>query len=286
LLELVKKKYVTGWDDPRMPTISGMRRRGYTPEAIQNFTERIGVAKRDSTVDLALLEFHVREDLNRRAPRFMGVLEPLKVIIDNYPDDQTEELDAINNPEDEFSGIRKIPFTKDLLIEQSDFMEAPPKNYFRLTPGREVRLRYAYFITCTKVVKNKTGKVTEIHCTYDPATRGGDSPDGRKVKGTIHWVSVKHAIPAEIRLYDRLFTIPNPTGDKDGRNYKEFLNPDSLRVLKNCKIEPNLKGAEPGFRFQFERLGYFCIDPDSTPENLVINRTVTLRDTWAKIAGK
>jgi glutaminyl-tRNA synthetase len=286
LLELVKKKYVTGWDDPRMPTISGMRRRGYTPEAIQNFTERIGVAKRDSTVDLALLEFHVREDLNRRAPRFMGVLEPLKVIIDNYPDDQTEELDAINNPEDEFSGIRKIPFTKDLLIEQSDFMEAPPKNYFRLTPGREVRLRYAYFITCTKVVKNKTGKVTEIHCTYDPATRGGDSPDGRKVKGTIHWVSVKHAIPAEIRLYDRLFTIPNPTGDKDGRNYKEFLNPDSLRVLKNCKIEPNLKGADPGFRFQFERLGYFCIDPDSTPENLVINRTVTLRDTWAKIAGK
>jgi glutaminyl-tRNA synthetase len=286
LLELVKKKYVAGWNDPRMPTISGMRRRGYTPEAIQNFTERIGVAKRDSTVDLALLEFHVREDLNQRAPRFMGVLEPLKVIIDNYPDHQTEELEAINNPEDESSGTRKIPFAKELLIEQSDFMEEPPKNYFRLAPGREVRLRYAYFITCTQVVKDKTGKVIEIHCTYDPATRGGDSPDGRKVKGTIHWVSAKHAIPAEIRLYDRLFTIPNPTGDKDGRNYKEFLNPDSLKVIRNCMIEPNLKGAEPGLRFQFERLGYFCIDPDSTPKNLVINRTVTLRDTWAKIAGK
>jgi len=286
LLELVKKKYVAGWDDPRMPTISGMRRRGYTPETIQNFTERIGVAKRDSTVDLALLEFHIREDLNKRAVRFMGVLEPLKVIIDNYPDHQTEELDAINNPEDESSGTRKVPFAKELFIEQSDFMEEPPKNYYRLAPGREVRLRYAYFITCTQVVKDKTGKVTEIHCTYDPATRGGDSPDGRKVKGTIHWISAKHAIPAEIRLYDRLFSIPNPIGNKDGRNYKEFLNPDSLRVLKNCRIEPNLKGAKPGFRFQFERLGYFCIDPDSTPENLVINRTVTLRDTWAKIAGK
>ncbi len=286
LLELVKKKYVASWDDPRMPTISGMRRRGYTPEAIQNFTNRIGVAKRDSTVDLTLLEFHVREDLNKCAPRFMGVLEPLKIIIDNYPNNRTEELDAINNPEDESSGTRKVPFAKELLIEQSDFMEEPPKNYYRLAPGREVRLRYAYFITCTQVVKDKTGKVTEIHCIYDPATRGGDSPDGRKVKGTIHWVSAKHAIPAEIRLYDRLFSIPNPTGDKDGRNYKEFLNPDSLRVLKNCRIEPNLKGAEPGFRFQFERLGYFCIDPDGTPENLVINRTVTLRDTWAKIAGK
>jgi len=286
LLELVQKNFVSGWDDPRMPTISGMRRRGLTPQSIRNFANRIGVAKRDSTVDVALLEFSVREDLNKHALRFMGVLNPLKVVIDNYPEDQEEELDAINNPEDESAGKRKIPFSKVIYIEKTDFMEDPPKKYFRLAPGREVRLRYAYFVTCTNIVKDINGNVVEVHCTYDPATRGGDSSDGRKVRGTIHWVSAKHAITAEVRLYDRLFTVPNPLGDKAGSDYKEFINPDSLKVLHNCLIEPNLKYAKSGLRFQFERLGYFCIDPDTTDDNLVINRTVTLRDTWAKIAKK
>lgn len=286
LLELVQGEYVNGWDDPRMPTISGMRRRGYTSAAIRYFADRIGVAKRESTVDVALLEFSVREDLNKIAPRFMGVMNPLKVVIDNYPENQVEELEAINNPEDESAGIRKIPFSKVIYIEKTDFMEDPPKKFFRLAPGREVRLRYAYFVTCTDVVKNESGEIIEVHCTYDPATRGGDSPDGRKVRGTIHWVSAKHVLPAEVRLYDRLFTIPNPSGDKEGRDYKEFINPESLKVLTNCLVEPNLTNAKPGLRFQFERLGYFCVDPDTTNDNLVFNRTVTLRDTWAKIANK
>lgn len=283
LLELVQKKYVSGWDDPRMPTITGMRRRGYTPEAIRNFAERIGVAKRDSTVDVALLEFSVREHLNKIAPRYMGILNPLKVIIDNYPEDQEEFLDAINNPEDESAGVRKVPFSKELYIEATDFMEDPPKKYFRLAPGREVRLRYAYFVTCTDVVKDENGRVIEVHCSYDPATRGGDSPDGRRVKGTIHWVSARHAKTAEIRLYDRLFNVENPSEE----NYLDHLNPDSLKFLNNCYIEPALfEDAKPGLRFQFERLGYFCVDPDTTTDKLVINRTVTLRDTWAKIAVK
>lgn len=283
LLELVKKGYVNGWDDPRMPTISGMRRRGYTPEAIQNFAERIGVAKRDSTVDVALLEFSVREHLNKIAPRFMGVLNPLKIVIDNYPDDKEEYLDAINNPEDADAGTRQVPFSKELYIEADDFTENPPKKFFRLTPGREVRLRYAYFITCTGVVKNSAGNITEVHCTYDPATRGGDSPDGRKVKGTLHWVSARHARAAEVRLYDRLFNVENPGGE----HFLEQLNRESLKTLQRCYIEPALtEQALPGFRFQFERLGYFCVDPDTTPTKPVLNRTVTLRDTWAKIAQK
>jgi len=283
LLELVQKKIVNGWDDPRMPTISGMRRRGYTPESIRNFAERIGVAKRDSTVDVALLEFSIREHLNRIAPRYMGVLNPVKVIIDNYPEDREEFLDAINNPEDESAGIRKVPFSRELYIEANDFMEEPVRKFHRLAPGREVRLRYAYFITCTDVVKNENGAVTEIHCTYDPATRGGDSPDGRRVKGTIHWVSARHARTAEIRLYDRLFNSENPGGD----DYLTHLNPDSLKVLDKCFIEPALaEHAKAGLRFQFERLGYFCVDPDTNRDKLVINRTVTLRDTWAKIAQK
>jgi len=283
LLELVRKNVVNGWDDPRMPTISGMRRRGYTPESIRNFTERIGVAKRDSTIDVALLEFSVREHLNKIAPRYMGILNPLKVIIDNYSDDQEEFLDAINNPEDENAGIRKVPFSKEFYIEATDFMEDPPKKFYRLAPGREVRLRYAYFVTCTDVVKDENGDVIEIHCSYDPATRGGDSPDGRRVKGTIHWVSVRHAKTAEVRLYDRLFDVENPAGE----DYLEHLNPESLKVLEKCFIEPTLvENAAPGLRFQFERLGYFCVDPDTTAVKLVINRTVTLRDTWAKIARK
>ncbi len=280
LLELVRKKYVSDWDDPRMPTISAMRRRGYTPEAIRNFTERIGVAKRDSTVDVALLEFSVREHLNKVAPRFMGILNPLKLVIDNYSEDQEEYLDAINNPEDESTGSRKVPFSKVLYIEADDFMEEAPKKFYRLALGQEVRLRYAYFVTCTNIIKDKNGKIVEVHCTYDPKTRGGDAPDGRRVKGTIHWVSAKHTINAEVRLYDRLFIDENPAGE----NYLDALNPDSLKVLKNCPIEPALANAQPGFRFQFERLGYFCVDPDTSDGKLVINRTVTLRDTWAKIA--
>ena len=285
LLTLVEQEYVTGWDDPRMPTLSGLRRRGYTPEAIRTFCERIGVAKRNSVVDLALLEHCLREDLNRRAPRVMAVLRPLRVVIVNYPEDQVEELEAVNNPEDPSMGTRKVPFSRVLYIERDDFREDPPRQFFRLAPGREVRLRYAYFITCTGVVKDdRTGEVVELHCTYDPATRGGDAPDGRKVKATLHWVSAAHALEAEVRLYDHLFTNANPSDDEEGVDFTASLNPQSLEVLKSCWIEPSLAGAAPSDRYQFERLGYFCVDSaDSAPEALVFNRTVTLRDTWAKI---
>ncbi|MES0446031.1 MAG: glutamine--tRNA ligase/YqeY domain fusion protein [Desulfobacterales bacterium] len=283
LVELVEGEYVSGWDDPRMPTLSGLRRRGLTPESIRNFCERIGVAKRDSMVDMALLEYSVREDLNKSAPRVMGVLRPLRVIIDNYPEDQVEELDALNNPGDPAMGSRKVPFSRVLYIEQDDFQESPPKKFFRLAPGREVRLRYAYYITCVNVVKDEhTGQVVELHCTYDPETRGGSSPDGRKVKATLHWVSAAHAIEAEARLYDHLFIKENPTDEKDA-DFKEFLNPNSLEIL-TCYVEPSLSGAAPGSRCQFERLGYFCVDSvDSSDNKLVFNRTVTLRDTWARI---
>jgi len=285
LLQLIEEGYIPGWDDPRMPTISGLRRRGYTPESIRNFCERIGVAKRDSMVDIALLEHSVREDLNKRAPRVMGVLRPLRVVIDNYPENKIEELEAINNPEDASMGTRKIPFSRVLYIEQDDFREVPPKKFFRLAPGREVRLRYAYFIKCVDVIKDKqTGEIVELHCTYDPKTRGGDSPDGRKVKATLHWVSAAHCLNAEVRLYDHLFLKPNPTDEKDGADFKSYLNPKSLETLTSCCVEPTLKGATTGSRYQFERLGYFCIDPvDSSDRTLVFNRTVTLRDTWAKI---
>ncbi|MCP4666919.1 MAG: glutamine--tRNA ligase/YqeY domain fusion protein [Deltaproteobacteria bacterium] len=285
LLELVEGGFVTGWDDPRMPTISGLRRRGYTPESIRTFCERIGVAKRDSMVDVAFLEHCVREDLNKRAPRVMGVLRPLRVVIDNYPEDQVEELDAVNNPEDPGMGTRKTPFSRVIYVEQDDFLEDPPKKFFRLAPGREVRLRYAYFITCRDVVKDeKTGEVVELHCTYDPLTRGGDAPDGRKVKATLHWVSAAHALKAEVRLYDHLFTKANPDDTGDDDDFKTNLNPHSLKTLKPCRVEPSLADAGPGTRYQFERLGYFCIDSiDSSDDALVFNRTVTLRDTWAKI---
>jgi glutaminyl-tRNA synthetase len=283
LLQLVQEKKVSGWDDPRMPTLSGLRRRGYTPEAIRLFAERIGVAKRDSMVDVALLEFCLREVQNKRAPRYMGVLKPLKIIIDNYSEDHSEDVDAVNNPEDTSGGTRKVPFSRELYIERDDFMENPPKKFFRLAPGREVRLRYAYFITCTNVVKDPaTGEIVELHCTYDPATRGGDAPDGRSPKATMHWVSAKHAIDAEVRLYDRLFTKENPDDAPDG-DFKLNLNPASLTALFPCKLEPNLKEVKPGFRCQFERLGYFCSDRDSQPGKPVFNRTVTLRDEWAKI---
>ena len=283
LVELVEGEYVSGWDDPRMPTLSGLRRRGLTPESIRNFCERIGVAKRDSMVDMALLEYSVREDLNKIVPRVMGVLRPLRVIIDNYPEDQVEELDALNNPGDPEMGSRKVPFSRVLYIEQDDFQESPPKKFFRLAPGREVRLRYAFYITCVKVVKDEnTGQVVELHCTYDPETRGGSSPDGRKVKATLHWVSASHAIEAEARLYDHLFIKENPSDEKDA-DFKEFLNPNSLEIL-TCYVEPSLAGAAPGSRCQFERLGYFCVDyVDSSDNKLVFNRTVTLRDTWARI---
>jgi len=284
LLELVEKGYVSGWDDPRMPTISGLRRRGYTPESIRNFCERIGVAKRDSMVDIALLEHCLREDLNKRAPRVMGVLRPLRVVIDNYPEDKVEELDAVNNPEDASMGTRKVPFSRVLYIEQDDFREDPPKKFFRLAPGREVRLRYAYYITCVGVTKNeKTGEIVELHCTYDPKTRGGDSPDRRKVKATLHWVSAAHSIEAEVRLYDHLFTKANPSDEKDASDYKSYLNPNSLQILRSCRVEPSLAGAAPGSRYQFERLGYFCVDYDSSEGALVFNRAVSLRDSWAKI---
>jgi glutaminyl-tRNA synthetase len=285
LLELVAEGYVTGWDDPRMPTISGLRRRGYSPESIRSFCERIGVAKRDSTVDIALLEHSLREDLNKRAPRVMAVLRPLRVVIDNYPKDQVEELDAFNNPEDPGMGVRKVPFSRVLYIERDDFREDPPKKFYRLALGREVRLRYAYFIKCVDVVKDeKSGEIIELHCTYDPKTRGGDAPDGRKVRATLHWVSAPHSLPAKVRLYDHLFTTPNPSDDKDGLDFKSYLNPGSLETLTTCRVEPSLSGAAPGSRYQFERLGYFCPDPlDSSDGALVFNRTVTLRDTWAKI---
>ena len=278
-LELVEQGHVQGWDDPRMPTIVGMRRRGYTPEAIRTFCERIGVAKRENVVDVALLEHAVREDLNRTAPRVMGVLNPLRVVIENYPEGQSEEFDIINNPEDESAGTRGVPFSRELFIERDDFREDPPKKFFRLAPGREVRLRGAYFITCTKVIKDAEGHVTELRCTYDPATRGGDAPDGRKVKATLHWVSAAHALTVEVRLYDRLFKSELP----DTIDYLADLNPVSLDVIPDARIEPSVRDAPVGTRYQFERLGYFCIDPDSVPGRMVFNRTVTLKDTWARI---
>jgi glutaminyl-tRNA synthetase len=283
LIDLVEKRHVRGWDDPRMPTISGMRRRGYTPESIRSFANRIGVSKADNTVDVALLEHCVRENLNKRAPRVMAVLNPLKVVIDNYPDGQVEELDAINNPEDPAMGTRIVPFSKVIFIEREDFLEVPPSKFYRLAPGREVRLRYAYFIKCVNVVKDKDGKIVELHCTYDPQTRGGDSPDGRKVKSTLHWVSADRAIKAEVRLYEHLFVNRDPDDVPEGGNWLDNFNPDSLKVLESCYVEPSLKSAKPQDRFQFERLGYFCVDPDSTQEKLVFNRTVTLKDEWAKI---
>jgi glutaminyl-tRNA synthetase len=283
LLQLVEGGHVSGWDDPRMPTISGLRRRGYPPEAIRNFCDRIGVAKTNSTVDVALLEHTIREYLNEHAPRVFAVLRPLKVIIDNYPEGQVEELTAVNNPEDPSAGTRQIPFSRELYIERTDFREDPPKKYFRLAPGREVRLRYGYFITCVDVVKDENGEVIELHCTYDPESKGGKSPDGRKVRGTIHWLSAAHAVGAEIRLYDHLFDKPDPTDTVDG-DFKSSLNPNSLEVLTSCLVEPGLAQAKPGARFQFERMGYFCVDSeDSSPEKPAFNRTVTLRDTWAKI---
>lgn len=285
LLQLVNEGLVSGWDDPRMPTLVGLRRRGYTPEAIRSFCERIGVAKFNSTIEMAWLEDSLRDDLNRRAPRVMAVLRPLKVVIDNYPDGQTEEMDAVNNPEDAAAGTRRVPFGRVLYIERDDFREDPPKKFFRLAPGREVRLRYAYLITCTGVVKDETtGEVVELHCTYDPATRGGSAPDGRKVKATIHWVSAAHAVPAEVRLYDHLCSKPNPEDVEPGQDFKANLNPHSLEVLPACWVEPSLAEATPGSKYQFERMGYFCVDSrDSAPGRLVFNRTVTLRDTWAKI---
>jgi len=288
LLELVRAGCVESLDDPRMPTLAGLRRRGYTPGAIRDFCQRIGIAKYDSVVDVALLEHCLREDLNKRAPRVMGVLRPLRVVIDNYPDGQSEALDAINNPEDPAAGTRKVPFSKVLWIERDDFMEEPPKKFFRLAPGREVRLRYAYFVRCGGVVKDpKTGEVTELHCTYDPATRGGDAPDGRKVQATLHWVSAAHALPAEVRLYDHLFTKADPTDVPEGADWKANINPKSLEVLKDCWVEPSLEGAAPGYRCQFERLGYFCVDSKgSRPGRLVFNRTATLKDMWAKIQKK
>jgi glutaminyl-tRNA synthetase len=284
LLQLVNEKHVAGWDDPRMPTLAGMRRRGYTPEAIRTFCERIGVGKRENLVDLALLEFCVREDLNFRAPRVMGVLKPLKVVLVNYPEGQVEELEAINNPEDHAQGTRKVPFSRELYLERDDFMEVPPKKFFRLAPGREVRLRYAYFIKCEEVIKDPdTGEVVELRCTYDPGTRGGYAPDGRQVKATLHWVSAAHAIPAEVRVYDRLFTKQVP-GEDHGGDFKADLNPASLQVLTDCRLEPSLSNAAAGSFYQFERQGYFCVDSkDSAPGVPIFNRTVTLKDAWAKI---
>jgi glutaminyl-tRNA synthetase len=287
LLMLVQKGLVNGWDDPRMPTISGLRRRGYTPEAIRNFCRRVGVSKTNGTTELSLLEYFLREDLNKRAARVMAVLRPLRVVIDNYPEGQMEEMEAVNNPEDARAGTRLVPFSRVLYIEQDDFREDPPKQYFRLSPGREVRLRYGYLITCTGVVKDpKTGEIIEVHCTYDPATRGGNAPDGRRVKSTIHWVSAAHAIDAEVRLYDNLFVSENPDDVPEGQDFTANLNPKSLEVVTGAKLEPSLAGAPPASRYQFERLGYFSVDLDSTPERPVFNRTVALRDTWAKIEKK
>ena len=285
LMELVERGDVTGWDDPRMPTISGMRRRGYTAESIRNFCERIGVAKRESMVDMALLDYSIREDLNKRARRVMAVLRPIRVVIDNYPEDESEYLDAENNPEDPGMGSRKLPFSRVLFIERDDFREDPPKKFFRLAPGREVRLKHAYYIKCERLVKDeKTGELIELHCTYDPKTRGGWSDDGRKVRGTLHWVSAAHSIEAEVRLYDHLFVKSNPSDEKNGSDFKDHLNPNSLETLTSCRVEPSLEDATPGMGFQFLRLGYFCVDSvDSSTHRLVFNRTVTLRDTWAKI---
>ncbi len=282
LLQLVEEGHVTGWDDPRMPTLVGLRRRGYTPEAIRDFCDRIGVAKKDAMIDVAQLEFSIRQDLNRRAPRVMGVLRPLKVVITNYPEDQVEELDAVNNPEDPSAGTRKVPFSRVLYVEQEDFREDPPRKFFRLAPGREVRLRYAYLITCDEVIKDDSGEIVELRCSYDPATRGGSAPDGRKVRGTLHWVSAQHALAAEVRLYDRLFRDSSP--GEGGKDILESLNPDSLKVLGSCRVEPSLSSAERGVTYQFERQGYFCLEQGEPQDGtLVFNRTVTLRDTWARI---
>jgi len=286
LRRLVEEKHVSGWDDPRMPTLGGMRRRGYPPEAIRNFVGAVGVSRTNGIVDLAMLEHFVREDLNKRAPRVMGVLRPLKVVIDNYPENQVEEMEAVNNPEDESAGRRKVPFSKVLYIEEEDFREVPPPKYFRLSPGKEVRLRYGYFITAKSVVKNEKGEVVEVHCTYDPATRGGNAPDGRKVKATIHWVSAAHTVGAEVRLYDTLFTKENPDDAEEGKDFISNLNPKSLEVIPDAKLEPSLANAPAGNRYQFERLGYFSVDSDSKPGKVVFNRTVALKDTWAKVEKK
>jgi glutaminyl-tRNA synthetase len=284
LLQLVQQRHVAGWDDPRMPTLSGLRRRGYTPESIRNFCARIGVAKKENVIDMAQLEHAIREDLNKRAPRVMAVLRPLKVVITNYPEGEVEYVDVINNPEDVSAGTRKVPFSRELYIEREDFREDPPRKFFRLAPGREVRLRCAYFVTCTDVIKDSAGEVVELRCTYDPATRGGDAPDGRKVKATLHWVSAGHALDVEVRLYDRLFAVEDPDrGGDGGKTFIDHLNPDSLEVVPNAKAEPSLSTATAGDKVQFERLGYFCVDPDTQPGKLVFNRTVSLRDTWAKI---
>jgi glutaminyl-tRNA synthetase len=283
LMQLVNEKHVSGWDDPRMPTVSGLRRRGYTAQAIREFCERVGISKRENLIDVSLLEFSIREDLNKKALRVMGVLHPLKVIITNYPEGQVEELEAVNNPEDESAGKRMVPFSREIYIEQDDFLEVPAKKWFRLAPGAEVRLRYAYFVTCQEIIKDAAGKIVELRCTYDPASRGGNSPDGRKVKGTIHWVSASEGIGAQVRLYDRLFTHETP--DKGEVDFKELINPNSLEVI-TAIVEPSLKLAQTGASFQFERMGYFCVDKDSTPTQLVFNRTVTLKDAWAKIAEK
>jgi glutaminyl-tRNA synthetase len=286
LLQLVEQKHVAGWDDPRMPTISGLRRRGYTPESIRDFCSRIGVAKKENVIDVAQLEHSVREDLNRRAPRVMVVLKPVRVVVTNYPGGQVEQVEVPNNPEDPSAGKRQVPFSRELYIEREDFMEVPPKKFFRLAPGREVRLRCAYFITCREVIKNDQGEVIELRCTYDPATRGGSSPDNRRVQATLHWVSREHAVPVEVRIYDRLFSVEDPETVANGKTFLDNLNPNSLEVLRGCQAEPSLAGAAAGSRFQFERLGYFCVDADSRPVAMVFNRTVSLRDTWAKIAQK
>jgi glutaminyl-tRNA synthetase len=286
LLQLVQEGRVSGWDDPRMPTLGGIRRRGYTPEAVRNFVGAIGVSKTNGSIELAMLEHFVREDLNKRSPRVMAVLRPLKVVIDNYPENQVEEMDAVNNPEDASAGTREVPFSRELYIEQDDFREAPPQGYFRLSPGREVRLRYGYFITCTSVVKNEKGEVVEVHCTYDPATRGGNAPDGRKVKSTIHWVSAASAIEAEVRIYETLFSKEDPSKVEEGKDVLDNLNPNSLEVVNHAQVEPSLANAARGSRYQFERLGYFCVDPDSKPGKPVFNRTVALKDTWAKVEKK
>ncbi len=283
LLQLVEEGLVDGWDDPRMPTLAGMRRRGYTPEAIRDLMDRVGVAKNESLVDMALLEHCLRDDLNQRAPRVMGVLRPLRLVILNYPEGQVEQMEAINNPEDESAGTRLIPFSRVLYVEQEDFREDPPKKWFRLAPGREVRLKHGYFVTCVDVIKDEQGQVVELHCTYDPESRGGASPDGRRVRGTLHWVSAEHALDTQVRLYDRLFAVPDPMDVPEGQDWKASLNPDSLQVLTGCKVEPSLEGAASGSRYQFLRMGYFCLDPDTSPDMLVFNETVGLRDTWAKI---
>jgi len=286
LLKLVQGGHVARFDDPRMPTLSGLRRRGYTPAAIRDFCERIGVAKADSTVDMALLEYCLREDLNRNSPRVMAVLRPLKVVLENYPEGQVEEVEAVNNPEDETAGTRQVPFSRVLYLERDDFMEDPPKKFYRLAPGREVRLRYAYYLKCESVIKDGDGEVVELRCTYDPETKGGSAPDGRKVKATLHWVSAEHALTAEVRLYDYLFTKKDPADVEEGGDWLNNVNPNSLEALSDCRVEPSVAGAAPGARYQFERQGYFCVDPDSAVDRPVFNRTVTLKDTWAKVQAQ